>query len=335
MSHPATGCRALFLLKEMVVAALDSFSLPQRKTIAECSEVAANAYAKILAPSITPTEEEVARALGVLGMGEDGVVCAYCGAPAKDWHPLRPLVRDRRPTGYFAEIHNLVPTCPECSRSKGDRPWREWIDGGEEGSPKARGVADLDARIARLEAYENTFTPRTIRYQSVMGTDVWEKYWEKCDVFGVLIHDSQELGAEIAARFQALAEERIEKRQQHDQRRLQIDAGLSAVNALAREYRALFAQPGTDLDADRFEERWSALGFKMDYGDSFVAAYTWDAFLSIDKLQEVIGGIDDVQLLGDAIYSEWRYITHVADTHAEEEIRWLLIALDRLISLTA
>jgi len=38
--------------------------------------------------------------------------CSYCGTPATEWDHLRPLVMNKKPTGYISEIHNLVPASP-------------------------------------------------------------------------------------------------------------------------------------------------------------------------------------------------------------------------------
>lgn len=76
-----------------------------------------------------PTEDEVREALEVLGMSESTVCCAYCGGPRTEWDHLNPLVRDKRPTGYVSEIHNLVPACGKCNQSKGSSSWETWMFG--------------------------------------------------------------------------------------------------------------------------------------------------------------------------------------------------------------
>ena len=40
---------------------------------------------------------------------------------------LRPLVKDKEPTGYISEIHNLVPSCGKCNQSKGNKEWKAWM----------------------------------------------------------------------------------------------------------------------------------------------------------------------------------------------------------------
>ncbi|MCY2924087.1 MAG: HNH endonuclease, partial [Planctomycetota bacterium] len=75
-------------------------------------------------PVIPPSQEEVLAALGILGIDPEDLRCAYCGDRASEWDHLRPLVVNRRPTGFISEIANLVPSCGKCNQSKGNQNWR-------------------------------------------------------------------------------------------------------------------------------------------------------------------------------------------------------------------
>ena len=192
--------------QEAVMSALDSFALPNRAKIAGRSSVITHAFASGVIPSIMPTEEEVREALEVLGMDEDRIVCAYCGDTATEWDHLNAIIKDKQPTGYFTEIHNLVPACGKCNQSKRNQPWREWITGPAKLSPKTRGVPDLESRIARLEAYERAFVPRVIDFEAVVGEEEWGKHWANCESIKSLMRDSQVLSDEIASTLQTYAE---------------------------------------------------------------------------------------------------------------------------------
>ena len=80
-----------------------------------------------------------------------------------------------------------------------------------------------------------------------------------------------------------------------------------------------------------------ALGFVMDCGKAFERRYG-DAVSNATALDKVIGEIEDISLLGSAIYSRWRYFNHWA--YSAEEIlesqnrRWFILALSRLAVLT-
>ena len=317
------------------MAALDAFSIPKRVLNVELETAIMEGFVRGVTPIIKPTEEEVVRALKVLGMNEETVCCAYCGEPMDSWCPINPLVTDDGLlTGYYYEIHNLVPTCTTCYHGRKHMPWREWIESDGNESPKSRGVEDLDTKIARLEKYETRYKPRLFDTRYISVLEKWNRYWRNCRVINELVEESRGIAEELSYRLKERADKEIERQRADRQRDRKIALGIDDVREMAEYYRTYFAQPGNDLDIDNFEERWSSLGFKMDYGESFVEEFTWDAFLKLDKLKEIIGKVCDVQQLGDAIYSEWRYITQVSNAHTEEETEWLLIALDRLIKIS-
>lgn len=80
-----------------------------------------------------------------------------------------------------------------------------------------------------------------------------------------------------------------------------------------------------------------ALGFKMDSGEGFSKRYG-NAVSDNEELDKIIDNIDDIELLGSAIYSRWRYFNHWA--YDGEEIltfknrSWFILALSRLAILT-
>jgi hypothetical protein len=63
-----------------------------------------------------------------------------------NWDHLRPLVKNKLPTGYISEIRNLVPSCGPCNQSKGASDWRAWMRG------KARGSPTLDVVLDAMRA---------------------------------------------------------------------------------------------------------------------------------------------------------------------------------------
>lgn len=79
-----------------------------------------------------------------------------------------------------------------------------------------------------------------------------------------------------------------------------------------------------------------ALGFEMDCGHSFDCEYSKGEPLNrVDTLTEVINDVDDVELLGSAIFSNWRGITHWSyeSGFSAENKAWFLMALNRLNEL--
>ena len=61
------------------------------------------------------------------------------------------------------------------------------------------------------------------------------------------------------------------------------------------------------------------------------------AFHDLEEFKKVVGEIDDISFLGDAIYSKWRYVTHwETETNllTEKNHDWLVLALSQLENLT-
>ena len=60
----------------------------------------------------------------------------------------------------------------------------------------------------------------------------------------------------------------------------------------------------------------SALGFEMDCGHAFSEEYG-NAANDSEALDKIIDSVDNIPLLGSAIYSQWRYFNHWAYSGAE------------------
>ena len=86
-----------------------------------------------------------------------------------------------------------------------------------------------------------------------------------------------------------------------------------------------------------FDEACFALGFVMDCGQSFEAQFPeTKAFQDAAALDEVVNQIQDLHLLGSAIFSKWRYVTYWAQASLlERTVRdWFIIAFSRLVVLS-
>ncbi|GEP57208.1 hypothetical protein RSO01_43740 [Reyranella soli] len=132
-------------------------------------------------------------------MTPDAITCIYCGAAATDWDHLRPLVRKKRPTGYINEVRNLVPSCGPCNQSKSGSDWRRWMVSAARGSPKAKGVADLDERIARLESFEAWGKVEPLDLRDLAGAENWESYWQRLATIEQKMQEAQLQAAELQA----------------------------------------------------------------------------------------------------------------------------------------
>lgn len=111
------------------------------------------------------------------------------------------------------------------------------------------------------------------------------------------------------------------------------------IHNFAVRYYNLYASPQTVEREVRegFFEYCSALGFKMDCGKKFIAVYSKEVFYENEELIKIISEIDDVALLGSAIFSHWRYVTHwgYGDFLLDKTHRpWFITAFKRLVELT-
>ena len=103
-----------------------------------------------------------------------------------------------------------------------------------------------------------------------------------------------------------------------------IDYFLTKFDHNSSSYYDLFESPFFP------SECWS-LGFEMDCGESFIAAYGQEAWHSHRKLSSVIDKADNIIVLGSAIFSQWRYFNHWSYGGAtEEDKEWFLIILRRM-----
>lgn len=150
-----------------------------------------NAFINSIIPVIYPTEFQVKEALSILGMTHSEFQCAYCGSIATEWDHLRPLVMNKKPTGYISEIHNLVPSCGKCNQSKGNKYWYGWITSNAPLSPKSRNIANLDERIEALNRYEEWKEPTKMNFETIVGIEIWNQHWDNWEKTLQLMKKSQ------------------------------------------------------------------------------------------------------------------------------------------------
>ena len=105
------------------------------------------------------------------------------------------------------------------------------------------------------------------------------------------------------------------------------------VARFARELRERIEGRGAAA-LDRFDwaERFRGLGFRMDCGHSYEERYGL-ALHDVRGLRGELSRVDDAQTLGDACFSQCRYITHWAMGPCNDLVEWLGVALARLEEL--
>lgn len=179
-----------------------AFRMPSVQTMVSRKSSITNAFVNAIIPVVLPSASEIAEALSILGMKHDDVRCVYCGDRSTEWDHLRPLVLNRRPTGYVSEIANLVPACGKCNQSKGNASWREWMRNAKAKlSPTGRGIADVVERIQRLEAYEQWRKPMQIDFVAIIGPAEWEEYWSLCEAVNNELRKAQDVAEALRKRI--------------------------------------------------------------------------------------------------------------------------------------
>ena len=89
------------------------------------------------------------------------------------------------------------------------------------------------------------------------------------------------------------------------------------------------------VEDPQFAEDCWAVGFEMDGGRSITAIDPEKNWLKADVLRENLHLITDVNVMGSAIFSHWRYYTHGCGPLADDAIEWFTIAFDHLRALNA
>jgi hypothetical protein len=156
-----------------------------------------NSFVQAIVPTVEFSLEEQEKALAILGMTPNKLSCAYCGAATTDWDHLRPLVKNKRPTGYISELQNLVPSCGPCNQSKGASDWRTWILGNARGSPSNRKVVDVKERVERLDRFDAWGSRAPISFEKLVSEQTWKEYWDQLDVVLASMKVAQQKAAEV------------------------------------------------------------------------------------------------------------------------------------------
>lgn len=178
-----------------------AFQMPLVQTMVSRKSSITNAFVNAIIPAVLPTVNEIDKALENSTLGPSRLACAYCGAGATEWDHLRPLVANRRPTGFISEISNLVPACAKCNQSKGGSDWRKWMLGRAKLSPTGRGVPGTAERVANLDCFVQWRPATRIDFELIVGRDQWERYWSLCEAVIDEMRRCQEYAGSLRARI--------------------------------------------------------------------------------------------------------------------------------------
>jgi hypothetical protein len=192
------------LSKDQIKRLRKAFRMPAVQSMTSRKTSITNAFVSTIIPVTKPTAEEIAEALAVLGMTPDTISCVYCVDKCNAWDHLQPIVVGRRPTGFISEIANLVPACQPCNSSKGNSRWREWMAGGAPQSPTSRGIQNVQARIALLEAFERWRRPTHVDFEAIVGREAYAAYWQELDRIITEMERSQALANDLSMKIRSV-----------------------------------------------------------------------------------------------------------------------------------
>jgi hypothetical protein len=164
---------------------------PKPLKITSRTSTITNAFVQAIIPFSQPDVEELLESLRFLGMTKESISCCYCGDKASDWDHLRPLVKDKKPTGFISDYRNLVPCCAPCNQSKSGSHWRNWICSSAKKSPLSRKIVDLDKRITTLEKFEIWGQVAALRIEELADPETLKQYWLSLELIKTKMKDAQ------------------------------------------------------------------------------------------------------------------------------------------------
>lgn len=106
-----------------------------------------------------------------------------------------------------------------------------------------------------------------------------------------------------------------------------------AVARFARDFRDALERDGASaLDRFGWVDGFFGLGFEMDCGKSYEERYGL-RLGDCDDVEGSLARVDDLRVLGNAVFSQCRYLTHWSNGYDEDATIWLVAALLRLEEL--
>ncbi len=108
------------------------------------------------------------------------------------------------------------------------------------------------------------------------------------------------------------------------------------INKFSQKYLNMFEKGDSEkIIEEELGRDCAELGFIMDSGKAFERAYPC-ASVSNEVMKSACNHVTDMDLLGSAIYSQWRYYTHWGEMSllAPKPKEWFTLALSRLMNLS-
>lgn len=176
---------------------------PKKTSVnARTSSITNTFYASIL-PFNKFTDEDVNSRLVTLGYSNveienENICCIYCGAEANTWDHLYPLIKNRKATGYYHDISNMVPSCNTCNSSKGSKDYKEWLS---KNASTKRSISEeyRNKAINRINRALEITPVRNISeiLNKVLITDLGMQYIKDLELIIELLNKNSELSKQL------------------------------------------------------------------------------------------------------------------------------------------
>jgi hypothetical protein len=86
------------------------------------------------------------------------------------------------------------------------------MEGNAKGSPRARGIRDIETRVQRIERFEKWGCVRPLNLRELVGDKSWNAYWADLDVIIEKMVEAQAHAARVRALVhKALEEQKLRK----------------------------------------------------------------------------------------------------------------------------
>lgn len=103
------------------------------------------------------------------------------------------------------------------------------------------------------------------------------------------------------------------------------------INYFMKDFNPESASYYDFFESSYFPNECWLLGFEMDCGVSFTKVYGEGAWYSYRNLSKVVDKMNDIQIIGSALFSKWRFFNHWSCSHAnEDDKKWFLMLLKRI-----
>ena len=180
---------------------MSTFRMPTKSDLKSRTSTISNAFVISITPWISPNDEEITGFYEKFKVSEGQ--CAYClqhGANSVDHY--RGLVINSEPSGYTTDIGNLVPCCPKCNSSKGNKTFEEWYDD-DRTKERLRQLGMTDDQISERRRIIVNAMQGVDRFdfKSIIGEEKWNEFIERRQKLNDLLRENQlfcdELSKEI------------------------------------------------------------------------------------------------------------------------------------------